>query len=59
LNYIGSIFIDGFYFCFRRNHLKETAEILQRLIDGEIDVKELAKEIDAKRKGHKDDVAYL
>ncbi|MCU0849747.1 MAG: site-specific integrase [Candidatus Thermoplasmatota archaeon] len=40
--------------------LKQTAEILQRLIDGEIDVKELAKEIKStKRKEHKDDVAYL
>ena len=40
--------------------LKEAAEVLQRLIDGEIDVKELAKEIKSlKHKEHIDDIAYL
>jgi hypothetical protein len=32
---------------------------LQRLIDGDIDIKELAKEIKSlKHKEHKDDIAY-
>jgi type III secretory pathway component EscV len=40
--------------------LKETAEVLQRLIDREIDIKELAKEIESlKHKEHKDDMAYM
>jgi site-specific recombinase XerD len=39
--------------------LKETAEVLQRLVDGDIDIKELAKEIKSlKHKEHKDDMAY-
>ena len=39
--------------------LKEAAEVLQKLIDGEIDIKELAKEIELlKHKEHKDDMAY-
>jgi len=43
-----------------KDGLKEAAEVLQRLIDGEIDVKELAKEIESlKHKEHKDDIAYL
>jgi len=43
-----------------KDGLKEAAEVLQRLIDGEIDVKELAKEIESlKHKEHKDDIAYI
>ena len=43
-----------------RAELKETAEMLQRLINGEIDIKELAKEIESlKHKEHKDDMAYI
>lgn len=39
--------------------LKEATEVLQRLIDGDIDIKELAKEIKSlKHKEHKDDIAY-
>jgi site-specific recombinase XerD len=39
--------------------LKEAAEVIQGLINGEIDIKELAKEIETlKHKEHKDDMAY-
>jgi integrase len=39
---------------------KETAEVLQRLIDGDIDVKELARKIQSmKHKEHIDDMAYM
>jgi integrase/recombinase XerC len=40
--------------------LKEAAEVLQRVIDGTLDIKELAKEIESlKHKEHKDDMAYI
>ena len=43
-----------------KDGLKEVAEVLQRLIDGEIDIKELAKEIESlKHKEHIDDIAYM
>jgi len=43
-----------------KDGLKEAAEVLQRLIDGEIDIKELAKEIESlKHKEHIDDMAYM
>ena len=42
-----------------KTELKKTAEILQRLVNGEIDIEELAKEIGSlKHKEHKDDMAY-
>ena len=43
-----------------KDGLKEVAEVLQRLIDGEIDIKELAKEIESlKHKEHIYDIAYM
>jgi type III secretory pathway component EscV len=43
-----------------KDGLKEAAEVLQRLIDGEIDIKELTREIESlKHKEHKDDIAYM
>ena len=43
-----------------KDGLKEVAEVLQRLIDGKIDIKELAKEIESlKHKEHIDDIAYM
>ena len=43
-----------------KDGLKEAVEVLQRLIDGEIDVKELAKEIESlKHKEHIEDMAYM
>ena len=43
-----------------KDGLKEVAEVLQRLIDGGIDIKELAKEIESlKHKEHIDDIAYM
>lgn len=38
----------------------QPAEVLQKLIDGKIDIKELIQEIESlKHKEHKDDVAYM
>ena len=43
-----------------KDGLKEVAEVLQRLIDGKIDIKELAKEIESlKHKENIDDIAYM
>jgi len=43
-----------------KDGLKEAAEVLQRIIDGKIDIKELAKEIESlKHKEHIDDMAYM
>jgi site-specific recombinase XerD len=43
-----------------KDGLKEIAEVLQRFIDGEIDIKKLAKEIESlKHKEHKYDMAYM
>lgn len=43
-----------------KTELKETAEVLHKLINGEIDIKELTKEIESlKHKRHIEDVAYM